>query len=207
MISVITTITNRKNLKTLQENLVALEADWHLGVDLLCLVGNENLYLEVRDYVASAVDKGEPLVVYDDKGLKAGQEYLGSRNEYVFLLGENIRIPTGCLTKLMKDFDNKKSAGFIGGVRKELPSVYWVDDIYGSPHYVYSNEKKDLEGLIEVDVSPVYGLLTKTQLYKELFCLSDLDGYGSLSYGIRLRRQGYKNYLSMEVGLRDGGEK
>ena len=80
---------------------------------------------------------------------------------------------------------------------------YWVDDIYGSetkwPKFVKSNEKELSGTTVDIDIASPYGMLTKMDLYRELFCLSDLDGYSGYSYGIRLRRQGYRNLLDTRV--------
>lgn len=204
MISIVSLVTKTAGFENLKRNLISLEPDWKLGVDILCLVDDKELYLEVRDFLAQSVNRGEVLVVYDES-LKAGKEYLSNKNEFVFLLSEDTLIPGGCLTKLYQDYIEKREAGFISGIDKSFPSVFWVKDLYGQPKYVFSNEK-DLEGLAEVDTSPIYGLLTRASTYKELFCLGDLDGYGSLSYGIRLRRQGYQNYINTGVAYRHGGK-
>ena len=205
MITVITSITKQQGFENLQRNLVSFESDWQLGMDILCLVADKQLYLEVRDYLKQNVDRGESLIVYDEGGLKAGGEYLGNRNEFVFLLDEDTLIPSGHITKLYNNYLDKRGAGFISGIEREFPCVLWVEDLYAQPRYIWSNTK-DQHGLIEVDTSPVYGILTKANTYKELFCLGDLDSYGSLSYGIRLRRQGYQNYVNTEVEYKHGGK-
>lgn len=202
MISVITSVIDRQGFENLERNLISLEPDWNLGMDLLCIVKEENLFEEVGDFLKKGVNRGKCVVVQDDKGLKAGGDYLEYKNDYVFLLDNRMLLQSGSITSLQKGFLDNPTAGFIGGLNGNQPSVYWVKDIYGVPQYIYS--EGDLErGLIEVDTSSVHGILTKTNLFEELFGLSDLDGYGSLSFGIRLRRQGYQNYVDTRVRYRE----
>lgn len=201
MITIITSITSQEGFETLKRSLYNFEPDWKLGLDLLCFVHKQELYLECRNFLLDAVDRGECLVVYEEKKtLKVGREYLSPKNEFVFLLNEGVLVPFGGIGKLYKDYFEKNTAGFICGVEKDIPQVFWVKDIYGCPQYIYSNnDNLAKNGLVEVDVSNITGMLTKTSLYEELFCYGDLDGYGSLSYGIRLRRQGYKNFIDTRV--------
>ena len=198
MITIITLVSSRDGFETLKRNLINFEPDWNLGVDLLCLVSDKKLYLECRDFLLDNANRGECRVVLGDS-LKHGREEIEGKNPYIFILGEGILIPFGGLTRLYNTMSDKPQAGFVSGVFKQYPVVYWVKDIYGSPKYVYSNEKTNYDLRMSVDVAPVHGLLTKTNLYKELFCMSDLDGYGGYSFGIRLRRQGYKNYVDTGV--------
>lgn len=206
MVTLIYPITRRQSLESLKRSLANLEPDWKLGVDLLCVVKWKNLYTEVRDYLQANVDRGEVLTVYEPDGdpLKRAKEYIGSKNKYVYLSGEVV-IPYNALGKLYRNYIENPNLGFVTGISTDYPLAYWVEDIYGWSKFIRSNEK-NLEGdTIEIDISSPYGMLTKTDLYKELFCMSDLDEYSGYSYGIRLRRQGYKNLLDMRVEY--GGKK
>lgn len=206
MISVITLISSRSGLEVLKRNLASLEPDWKLGVDLLCIVNDKTLYLECRDYLLTAVDRGECLVVYDDNGkLKSGLEYIWGNNPYVFLLKEGVILPRGTLKRLYKNYLENPNAGFITGDCGEYPAIWWVKDIYGSPRYVYQNEKPGVQSITEVDVCLDGGLMTKYGLYKDVYCLGELDGYGEYSFGVRLRRQGYQNYINTGVEYKNGG--
>lgn len=206
MVTVITLVSNREGFDNLKRNIVSFESDWKIGLDILCIVSDYNLYLECRNFLHENVDKGECLVVYEqDATLKSGKEYLDWKNEYVFLLAENVRVPSGGITKLYKTYLEKPQAGFITGEWNLFPTVRWVKDIYGAPKYIYSNEPSPYGLRMDIDVAEVYGIMTKTNLYKELFCLDNLDGYGSHSFGIRLRRQGYKNYINTGVEYKYGG--
>lgn len=208
MITVIYPLTTRKGFEKLKRNLNSLEPDWELGIDFLCIIGDKDLYLEARDYLLERIDRGGCLVSYSESEnlLRAGVDLVDSKNKYIYLANENLIMPHGSITKLYKDLLERPEAGFISGVYTKYPSVYWVKDIYGLPQYIYSNEKPEFAAIMDIDTTTTYGLLTKVDLYKELFSLSDLEGYGSYSYGIRLRRQGYKNYIDTGVQFKDGGE-
>ena len=208
MITITTILSGRSGFEALKRNLVSLEPDWKIGVDILCVVTDKSLFVECRNFLNENVDKGECLVFYDkDATLKSVGEYLGSRNPLVFILAENVILPIGGLSKLYRNYLEYPDAGFVTGECKDYPVVRWVRDIYGAPQYIYSNEKTEYDLFTKIDVCPVLGILTKTHLYKELFCLDNLEGYGSYSYGIRLRRQGYQNYINTGVEYKHGGKK
>ncbi len=205
MITVITKISNDKGFNLLKKNLTNLEPDWKIGLNLLCVISDKNLYLKCRDYLQCNIERGECLVVFNEKdGLKAAKDYLNNSNDLVFLLNEGVELSYGGLGKLYETFMEKPWAGFITGLFKEYPQVYWVKDLYGSPQFIYYDKNKSFDLIMGIDISPVFGILTKKSLYKELFCLSDLENYGGYSYGIRLRRQGYQNYINTGVILRGG---
>ena len=204
MISIVNSITKPLGLDNLKRNLVSLETDIHLGINLLCLVNEKNLYLEVRDFLTLAVNWGECLVEYeeDSLGLKNGKKYVTDKDEYVFLLGEDVLIPSGTITKLYEDYLFKKEAGFVAGAVVEKLPIFWVEDVYSeSPEYL---SRSVTDRIVLVDNCRIQGLLTKTDLYKEIFCSDDLPVYGELSYGIKLRRRGYQNYLDTELNYKKG---
>lgn len=209
MITVIYPLTTQKGFQRLKRNLNSLEQDWNLGMDFLCVTNDKNLYLEAKNYLLENIDRGECLVAYSEKDnlLKGATELVELKNRYTYVANENLILPHGTITKLYKDLLERPEAGFISGVYTEYPTVYWVKDIYGLPQYIYSNEKTGFDAIMDIDTIAPYGFLTKTQLFKELYGLSDLDGYGGHSYGIRLRRQGYKNYIDTGVEFKDEGDK
>ena len=100
MITLIYPITRESGFEKLKRSLVNLEPDWKLGVDLLCIVQNKELYTGARDYLQLNVDRGEVLTVYEPDGnpLKKATEYIGLKNQYVYLSGE-IVIPHSALGK------------------------------------------------------------------------------------------------------------
>lgn len=209
MISIITSISDNEGFENLKRSLINLEPDWQLGVDLLCIVRDEKLYLESRDFLRENVDRGECLVLFEDtdEPFKRAVEIVSNKNKYVYLASEKILIPRGGITQLYKDFLEKPKAGLITGRFTGFPTVYWVKDVYDElPHYIYSNEKDlGLGLLMDIDTCTISGVMTTMDLYKELFDFSNLEGYGGYSFGIRLRRQGYKNYLDTGVELKFGG--
>ncbi len=209
MISIITSVTNEKNLDRLKTSYFNVEKDMQLGLNWLCLVNNEGLYLECRNFFDSS-DK-ENLVVYSRKENlnKESIQYLTWANPYTYIANENVIIPSGGLTKLYKDFLEKPTAGLITGEFIEFPISYWVKDIYGDAEYINpsSVDGNNFEMLMDIDTTSIYGIMTPTNLFKEYFGMGDLENYGNRSYGIRLRRQGYKNYLDTSVKFRYGGKK
>lgn len=208
MVTVITVIKDSKDFNILKRNLISLESNWNLGVDVLCLVSDQKLYLECREYITKAYNAEQSLVAYNkEASLKSAKEYLTFKNEYVFLLGRGVKIPSGVLFALLKDYTNNPKAGFFSGVLNNVPTASWVEDIYSPAHfkYLYENDPMRIDGeIINVDIYPIMGLMTKTSLYREYFCLPDLEDYGEYSFGIRLRRQGYENYIDTNVKYRNG---
>ena len=204
MITLIIPITNRQGYENFKRSLVNLETDWHLGINVVCLVadGNEKLLLECKKFLTENIDLGNCLVLHEKGDLyKKASLYIGLSDDYVFLANENVVIPLNAITKLYADYLEYRGAGFITGVFEAYPTVYWVEDIYEDkdPRYIYSNERPLLDRIVEVDVSATYGILTKSSLYRSLYCLHNHKKYGQLSYGIWLRRQGYKNYIDTTV--------
>ena len=209
MISIITFINFKEDFEVLKRNLVSLEPDWGIGVDLLCIVTNKNLFLECRDFLLKNVDRGECLVEYNERAtLKSGVEYLNNKNDYVLLLRPGFLIPDGGVAKLYKSFLEKPQAGFIAGRCINLPTAHWTSNIYGKPEeFFYWRPGFDEGGLVEVDMDAIQCVLTKADLYREIYCSEDLEDYQGYSYGIKLRRQGYQNYVDTKVLYSHGGKR
>lgn len=209
MVTLIYPITTKEGFENLKRSLINLEFDLELGIDILCLVkeGEEELYLECSDFLRQNYDQGESLVVYERGDLyKKSQLYISSKNDLVFLANEKIVIPPKAITTLHGGYLELPGAGFISGQFVDYPIVYWVEDIYEkkNPKYIYSNEREGEGRYLEVDASGIYGLITRFENFRDLFYMEDLDKYGHLSYGIRLRRRGYQNYIDTTIRLTGG---
>lgn len=205
MITAILPISYRGGFDNLKRNVVNIAADLRNN-NLLCIVSDKNLYLECKEFLHEYFNDSECLVVYSERQypLRESLDYLGDKNEFVFVANENLYLPPNAILKLYNDFLQYPKAGFIAGHFTEYPVGYWVDDIYSrTPKVLYSNEK-ELESIQEVDIIlPPFGLLTKTNNFKELFFRSVAHNG---NYGLALRRQGYTNYVDTSIKFRYGTE-
>ena len=208
MITIVTYISTQQGFENLKKSIINLESDYGLGLNILCIVGEKELYLTCRNWLQMNVDRAGCLTVfYDgDNPLEWSKENLTFNDPYVYLANQNVVIPRGGISLLYSDYVYKPTAGFISGLFAEYPTVCWVEDIYdvGSERYRWGDKKIHNDNLAEVDTVYPTGLLTKSLVFRDLFCKTKLEGYDNLSYGIRLRRQGYKNYLDTRVRLMYG---
>ncbi len=87
MIRIITSISDRAGFENLKRSLINLEPDWSLGVDIICLVRDEKLYVESRNFLRENVDRGECLVLFNetDEPLKEGVNIVSDKIPYVYL--------------------------------------------------------------------------------------------------------------------------
>lgn len=205
MITIITIVHFESDFEGLKRNLASLEPDWKLGLNLLCLATNEKIFLECRNFLKENIDRGECLVVYEKKaeveGFKAANGYLNDEG-WVLLLDNAWVLPEGTLEKLYKQTLEIRGPGFISAVAGINENMFlWVKDIYDIPDFIGANIN-ELSGMVPIDIAAPRGLLTQTKLFKEVFCTGGIDGAGEFSYGIKLRRQGYQNYLNTEVKMR-----
>lgn len=185
-----------------------MEPDWKLGLDILCLVPNKDLYLQCRDFLLDRVDRGECLVSYvQGEDFKFAIDNLTDKNKYVFLLDNGYILPLGGIGKIYQSYLEKRDAGFISAFATFYGGAfYWVKDIYGYPDYIGIKERTLEKELEEVDIASPRGLMTKTSLFKDIYCSPNIDGGFDYSFGIKLRRQGYQNYVNTKVAMRQEGE-
>lgn len=204
MITLITLIKNEQQLDNFKRNLVSLESTFNLGLDILCLVNDKNFYLKVRDYLLLAINRGECRIEYiEGENIKKAKDFITDNNPYVFILDCDYILPMGGIDTLYMNYLEKPNAGFISGMALNFGNAfYWVEDVYDSPYFQGIENIKLKEGLVAVDVSAPRALLTKTYLFKEVYCAENVDGAFDYSFGIKLRRQGYQNYLNTNVKLR-----
>lgn len=208
MITIITYVSTEQGFENLKRSTVNLEEDYDLGLNILCIVGDKDLYLRCRDWLQDNIDRAGVLTVFYEGNypLEWAKENLTFNDPFVYLANQNLIIPSGGISALYKDFIEQPTAGFISGFFVEYPTVYWVDDIYDawSKRYRWGEKQVNNNNLVEVDTTLPTGMLTKSLVYRDLFCRTQLDEYGNLSYGIRLRRQGYRNYLDTNIKLKYG---
>ena len=207
MISVIFSITGRQGFENFKETVVHELPDLsRKGVNTLCLVNDKNLYLECRDFLQNAILETEILTHYvEDKNPLVRASDLLAKDKYVFIVNENIVLPSGALRKLYRAFVEYPFAGFMAGHLTDYNVEYWVENVYMD----YSPTKrcnKSLTGMVEIDTCIPYAILTKSILFKELFFEKPIGDYGSLSFGVRLRRKGYRNFVLGNVKVKHGGK-
>ena len=188
MISIIFTISNEAGFNNLKRSIINLEGDYGLGLDILCVVENKDLYIPCRDYLLDNVDEAGVLTTFKEC-------LITESNRYVYLAGQDFIIPFKGITKLYQDYIEIPTAGFIGG-KVEGHSNFWVEDIYKDIRW----QEKELQGgLVEVDVAPLDSLMTESQNFLNVF-----DNTDWWAYGLSLRKQGYKNYLDTRVEVKYG---
>lgn len=197
MISLVTIIESESDFDNLKRNLNSLEPDWKLGVDILCLVADEELYPKVRNYLQGVADKGDCLVVFGEPFFEEVKQYLNDKNEYIFLLGKGTILPSGSLTRLYFDYLLYRGAGFVSGAGSYIKVKDFYKEFVGNKIILDNSEPN---GIDYVDSCKPKALLTKTNLFKEFW--QDVEDYGEYSYGINLRRKGYQNYIDNRVVLR-----
>ena len=161
MISLIIPITTRVGLNNFEKTLVNLETDFNLGLDILCVVRDRRIFLNCRDRLREIVDRGECLVILDEsQTLEEVSKALRDKNEFTFLMNENIILPVKCLADLLQVYTEKPTAGLVTGYIKDYPQIYWTNDVYLYPKYTFSTGKE--KGVIEFLVIHIcYPLITE----------------------------------------------
>lgn len=198
------------------------------NTNLLCYVdGTVDLFAYVRDFVVESRFK-EKLCVYRKKGLPnishirmRRQRIADIHNEmkaivgacdYVFLIEDDTLLPLNALEKLLRDYGLNPYAGFISGVQVgrwgfTVPGVWRVDNPYNVKtvqSMLPSQAKYDgIAGPLiieEIDAAGLYCCLTKRDNYlKANFTPFDSILGPDVSFGLALRREGYKNYVDWSI--------
>lgn len=201
MVTVIAKISCRRQFENLKLSLPKLEKDWNLGIDFLCVVDNQNLYLEVKDWLIPRIDRGECLVVYNEKQFSGLGEYLTNKNDFIFLTNLDCILCEGAITELYGDFIEKPTAGFVSGFASKETAICRLEDLYESGKIVFEDFPE--EKLAETDTSSLYGMLVKKQIYLDFsWALADSE----YSFGIELRKKGYKNYIDTSIKYKESIE-
>lgn len=193
--------------------------------NLLCYVdGDQELFQRVRQFVVGSKFK-EKLCVYRRKGLPNFNHIRSRRKriadihneiktmigicDYVFLIEDDTLIPLNTLEKLLKHYSAFPFAGFITGVQIgrwgiNVPGIWAVDNPYDVkmiksllPPEIPLGTKTMLQ---DIDASGMYCMLTKRDNYlKADFTPFDAILGPDVSFGLALRREGYKNYVDWTI--------
>lgn len=182
---------------------------------LVYVDGDHQLYQTARTFTEESKFK-EKLCVYRRKGLpnvshikfrrmriaEIHNEIRGILNsgDYVMLLEDDTLIPLNTMEKLLKAYSLHPHAGVISGVQIgrwgiNTPGIWRADNPYNIQKIesVLPNQEVPFE---EIDASGLYCCMTKLEHYKRI----NFEPFDSIlgpdvSFGIALRKEGYKNYV------------
>lgn len=192
---------------------------------LVYVDGDMTLFEKAHNFVVNAKFK-ERLCVFRKKGLppynhiagrrrRIGQihneikEIVTSKAEYIFLIEDDTLLPLNALEKLLKLYTIYPHAGFITGVQvgrwgMNVPGIWKVDNPY-SVNKVESQLPPFYDGGMpnyfeEIDAAGLYCCLTKLANYKSV----NFEPFDSIlgpdvTFGLELRKQGYKNYVDWSI--------
>lgn len=188
--------------------------------NLLCYVdGDQQLYQDARNFVVNS-KFNEKLCVYRRKGLP-NINHISSRRrrigeihneikeiinsgDYVFLIEDDTLMPLDTLQKLLHHYLQLPYAGLITGVQIgrwgfTVPGIWKSDNPYDvkSIGAMLPSQAQSLE---EIDAAGLFCCLTKVATYKK-FKFEPFDTIlgPDVSYGLYLRREGFKNYVDWSI--------
>lgn len=199
MISLICRVNNQRQMRTLEKTLSNFEADKDTLRAVYCVCNEEMLEPCTKYYERFKASDDRTFKVIEGGFLSASGS---AKTDLVFLMNNEVVIPAGGLTELYRIWLLKPTLGFVTGRFMEYAPICKVADCYAEAPEFSAEYELGNENLAEIDVYPTYGMLTPTNLYEELFCLSELPNYRGLSYGARLKRLGYGNYLLSNLEYR-----
>lgn len=186
---------------------------------LVYVDGDMRLFDITRNFVINS-KFNEKLCVYRKKGLpnvnhiRSRRKRIGMIHseikdiivscDYVWLLEDDTLFPLDALTKLLHHYDYLPHAGLITAVQVgrwgyTVPGIWKVD----SPYEVTKIESllpNTAEPFHEIDASGLYCCLTRFQVYKhgEFTPFDSILG-PDVTYGLGLRKLGYKNYVDWSI--------
>lgn len=203
MVEVIVLLNSFEQYLAYRRNLYILGLDLGLIKNMITFCADENLYIELRNADSVLTSTNNLILWYqEDSFIKNIQEVNNSLRinpEYVFILEGDYLIPAHCLQKLLVDYIEHPMAGFVSAVSTvNGEEFYYSKDIYDGPDFTILNEKDLTGGVLEIDTALPKVMLIRKQVFDDNFD-KKLDGFGQYSFGIKLRRQGYKNYLDTGV--------
>lgn len=186
---------------------------------LVYVDGDQELFQLARNFVMNSRFK-EKLCVYRRKGLPSVNHIHSRRKriaeihkeirtmigqcDYIFLVEDDTLLPLNALEKLLKAYSQNPYAGFITGVQIgrwgfTVPGIWRVDNPYAvnKVSSLLPNTDNTFE---EIDAAGFYCCLTKRDNYIK----TEFDPFSTIlgpdvSYGIELRKQGYKNYVDWSI--------
>jgi len=185
---------------------------------LVYVDGDQRLFEIARNFVINSKFH-EKLCVYRKKGLPSVNYIRGRRKriaeihnemkqilnfcDYVFLLEDDTLMPLNALEKLTQNALMYPHAGFITGVQIgrwgiTVPGIWKVDNPY-DVKTISSCLPKNGE-IEEIDAAGLYCALTKLDNYKKMVFEPFDEILGpDVSFGLALRREGYKNYVDWSL--------
>lgn len=186
---------------------------------LVYVDGDQQLFQTARNFVWNSNFK-EKLCVYRKKGLP-NVNHIRQRREriaeihnelrgivgfcdYIFLLEDDTLIPLDTLPRLIKSYSYYPYAGFITGVQigrwgYTVPGIWQVDNPYDVKRINSLLPNKE-DTFQEIDASGIYCCLTKCEHYKKMmFAPFDSILGPDVTYGISLRKEGFKNYVDWTI--------
>lgn len=188
--------------------------------NILCYVdGDQKLFEITRNFVLNSKFK-ERLCVYRHKGLPQINHIKHRRQriadihnelkeivgnvEYLLLMEDDTLVPLNGFEKLLKNYSVNHYAGFITGVQigrwgYTVPGVWQVNNPYdiNRVNSMLPNTEKPFE---EIDAAGLYFCMTRSEFYKQIhFEPFDSILGPDVSFGLALRKQGYKNYVDWTI--------
>lgn len=194
---------------------------------LVYVDGDLDLFNTARNFVIQSKFK-ERLCVYRRKGLPSVNHIRSRRQriaeihteiqaiigtcDYIFLLEDDTLFPLNTLERLLKAYGMSPHAGLITGVQVGrhgmfVPGIWKVDNPYNiqriqsqMPITTTNPVMKDWEVFQEIDAAGLYCCITKAEHYKKAkFEPFDAILGPDVSFGLALRREGYKNYVDWSL--------
>lgn len=190
--------------------------------NLLCYVDGDQVLLEkARRFVIESKFK-EKLCIYRRKGAPSANHIRQRRQriadihnelkeivgkcDYVFLMEDDTLFPLTTLKRLLFLYSQMPFAGLITGVQigrwgYTVPGVWRVDNPYNVQRVnSMLPAVPPIDPFQEIDAAGLYCTLTKTEFYKSV----DFKPFDSIlgpdvTYGIELRKQGYRNYIDWNI--------
>ena len=188
--------------------------------NLLCYVDGDQRLLDIaRNFVVNSKFK-EKVCIFRGKGLPSANHIRGRRQriadihnelkeivgavEFCLLMEDDTLIPLNGFEKLMRHYSSNPYAGFITGVQVgrwgyTVPGVWQSNNPYDIKRInsMLPNSEKPFE---EIDAAGLYFCLTRTEFYKQInFQPFDSILGPDVTYGIELRKLGYKNYVDWTI--------
>lgn len=186
---------------------------------LVYVDGTQELWEKARNFVVNSKFK-DKLCVYRKKGLP-NINHISSRRkriaaihnemkeivnyaDYVLLLEDDTLVPLNTLKKLLDNYLILPHAGFISAVQigrwgMTVPGIWSVDNPYQVNKIESLLPDKDVM-LKEIDGAGLYCCITTLKNYKSCNFAPFENILGpDISFGLHLRREGYKNYVDWSI--------
>ncbi len=227
VVTIIMPVSRLDYLKRIFAQLEMLSCDAQFTNLLVYVDGDMELFDKTRNYVVQS-KFAQKLCVYRRKGLADPSSVRRRRKriaeihnelktmigecDYIFSVEDDTLFPPNALQKLMQAYVYNPHAGFITGVQigrwgYTTPGIWRVDNPYDVkwvqsllPPIPQKPIDPRIDTIQEIDASGLYCLLTKREHYMSCTFEPFEDQLGpDFSFGIHLRKEGYKNYVDWSV--------